>query len=199
MYISRGGISVIHITVSGTEIFGKIDTKLTSGSVGREVTFTFDSKWDGLTKIAVFKVGNDSKSAYLDDKNICEFPWELLTPNKINEPIYIGACGIKDEQIVFPTIYTYIENLKEGVDPNADPSIEHSPTLVEQLVAIAQSAQDVAQSAKETADKINKMAEDGDFKGEDGYTPQRNIDYWTPDDIAEIQNYVDAVILGGEW
>lgn len=35
--------------------------------------------------------------------------------------------------------------------------------------------------------------------GEDGYTPQKGIDYWTESDKDEIKNYVDTLILGGEW
>lgn len=35
--------------------------------------------------------------------------------------------------------------------------------------------------------------------GGGGYTPVRGVDYWTPDDIAEIKTYVDEAILGGAW
>lgn len=35
--------------------------------------------------------------------------------------------------------------------------------------------------------------------GKDGYSPVRGVDYWTPDDVAEIKAYVDEAILGGEW
>lgn len=35
--------------------------------------------------------------------------------------------------------------------------------------------------------------------GVDGYTPQRGIDYWTAEDIAQIKAYVDEAILGGAW
>ena len=33
-------------------------------------------------------------------------------------------------------------------------------------------------------------------KGEDGYTPVKGTDYWTADDIAEIQSYIDNQIGG---
>ena len=33
----------------------------------------------------------------------------------------------------------------------------------------------------------------------DAYTPQRGKDYWTSQDIEEIQSYVDDAILGGKW
>lgn len=32
-----------------------------------------------------------------------------------------------------------------------------------------------------------------------GYTPQREVDYWTDADKAEIKNYVEEAILGGAW
>lgn len=35
--------------------------------------------------------------------------------------------------------------------------------------------------------------------GKNGYSPVRGTDYWTPEDIAEIKNYVDEAILGGAW
>lgn len=152
---------MIHITVSGTEIYGKMDTKLTSGSVGREVEFSFDSSWDGLIKTAVFRVGDDSRSHYMGESNMCEFPWELLTHDKVNQIIHIGVCGMRDKEIVFPTMYTYIGELEEGADPNADPSVEHSPELVEQLISVAEDAKEVANSVREDADN-------GVFNGEKG-------------------------------
>lgn len=30
--------------------------------------------------------------------------------------------------------------------------------------------------------------------GQDGHTPQRSVDYWTPDDVAEIKAYIDTEI-----
>lgn len=35
--------------------------------------------------------------------------------------------------------------------------------------------------------------------GQDGYTPRRGTDYWTPADQAEIKAYVEDAILGGAW
>lgn len=32
-----------------------------------------------------------------------------------------------------------------------------------------------------------------------GYTPVREVDYWTEADKAEIKSYVDDAILGGVW
>ncbi len=40
-----------------------------------------------------------------------------------------------------------------------------------------------------------------DYKaiGTDAYAPQKNVDYWTEEDKAEIKSYVDTAILGGAW
>ena len=34
------------------------------------------------------------------------------------------------------------------------------------------------------------------LKGADGYTPVKGTDYWTAEDIAEIQSYIDNQIGG---
>lgn len=46
---------------------------------------------------------------------------------------------------------------------------------------------------------LEKAKENGEFDGEDGYTPVRGTDYWTEADKAEIKSYVDTAILGGAW
>lgn len=36
-------------------------------------------------------------------------------------------------------------------------------------------------------------------KGDPGYTPQREVDYWTQEDKDTIKVYVEESILGGAW
>lgn len=43
-------------------------------------------------------------------------------------------------------------------------------------------------------DALTQAKESGEFKGNDGYTPIRGIDYWTDADKAEIQAYIDSAI-----
>ena len=53
-----------------------------------------------------------------------------------------------------------------------------------------------------SSNSILNIKKDGEWveipclKGEDGYTPVRGTDYWTADDIAEIQSYIDNQIGG---
>ena len=37
------------------------------------------------------------------------------------------------------------------------------------------------------------------LKGDPGYTPQRDIDYWTQEDKDAIKAYIEESILGGAW
>ena len=52
------------------------------------------------------------------------------------------------------------------------------------------------------SNSILNIKKDGEWveipclKGEDGYTPVKGTDYWTADDIAEIQSYIDNQIGG---
>ena len=51
-----------------------------------------------------------------------------------------------------------------------------------------------------SSNSILNIKKDGEWveipclKGEDGYTPGKGTDYWTADDIAEIQSYIDNQI-----
>ena len=53
-----------------------------------------------------------------------------------------------------------------------------------------------------SSNSILNIKKDGEWvevpalKGEDGQTPVKGTDYWTADDIAEIQSYIDNQIGG---
>lgn len=44
--------------------------------------------------------------------------------------------------------------------------------------------------------KDGKWVEIPALKGKDGHTPVKGTDYWTDEDKAEIQSYIDAQIGG---
>lgn len=50
--------------------------------------------------------------------------------------------------------------------------------------------------------RIAELHASGEFNGapgNDGYSPVREVDYWTDADKAEIKSYVDDAILNGAW
>lgn len=48
-------------------------------------------------------------------------------------------------------------------------------------------------------DRDGNIIETPYIKGEDGKTPIKGEDYWTPEDKNEIKEYIESLILGGEW
>lgn len=62
--------------------------------------------------------------------------------------------------------------------------------------ALVDAVNDALEEAKESGEFNGKDGADGkdgvDGKdGADGYTPQKEVDYWTPEDVAEINAYID--------
>ena len=53
--------------------------------------------------------------------------------------------------------------------------------------------------SEDVYDEIVQLINDGAVRGPAGYTPVRGTDYWTEDDVAEIQGYVEDAILEGKW
>ena len=121
------------------------------GTVGVEqVQFIFDSSWDGLTKFACFKnTGRPRRQqeiqVVLDKSNTTVVPWEMYTASG---SLYVGVLGMKDQEVIKPTVWTLMSSVQRGVDPNADFGKEATPTIVQQMVDIVQSVRDDADAGK---------------------------------------------------
>ena len=94
--------------------------RITSGTVGLPVEFTFDSQWDGLVKAYVFQAGCICKT--LDD-SVSEItvPWEVL--DKPGLSLSIGVYGeSEDGSIAIPTVWASVSAIRPGARPECDPS-----------------------------------------------------------------------------
>lgn len=99
--------------------------RITSGTVGLPVEFTFDSAWEGLSKTAVFRAGCIQKN---EEKLKAEtiVPWEVL--EKPNVWLSIGVFGVnEDGSVAIPTTWANVCPIHVGVNPDGDPSAD--PTL----------------------------------------------------------------------
>ena len=97
-------------------------SRITSGTVGLPVEFTFDSQWDSLRKIVVFRAGNVIKSV----EDPTTVPWEVLA--KPGAWLSVGVYGTNtDGTEVIPTIWANVSPIQVGVNPDGDPSTD--PTL----------------------------------------------------------------------
>lgn len=93
---------------------------ITSGSSKvYTVRFEFSKEWDDLGRTAVFRAQKTTGELtpivhiLLDDTNECLIPWEVMEdPGGL---ISIGAYGLKDEDVILPTIWTQPDTILEGV------------------------------------------------------------------------------------
>ena len=166
---------------------------ITSGSVDTvSVQFEFDDAWRGFVKRAIFASSNTIIQKLLNESNICEVPWEVLThPGDVS----IGVVGQNDMEIM-PSVKTAI-HISEGTDTTGDASKTPSSDIYDQMIQIMQ-------QTLETATALHSAAAAGEFDGkdgtngedgEDGYTPKRGIDYWTDADIEYILKRFEAYFV----
>lgn len=162
----------INLRVTGNQIeVAEHPEIITSGTVGLPVRFLFDSQWDGLRKVAVFRAGEVCRDV-LEPADGTIVPWEVL--EKPNVWLRIGVYGTnKDGTVVVPTLWANVGVVHNGADPSGDPSADPTVPVWQEIL-----------------NRLNDMA---------AHTPVRGVDYWTEEDIAEIKSYVDEAILGGAW
>ena len=111
----------IKVTGSKASVTEK-PSKVTSGTVGLPIEFSFDSQWDLLRKIAVFCAGDVIKSVEIP---IAEdaVPWEVLV--KPGVWLSVGVYGTNAAgTVVIPTIWANVCPILPGVFPGGDPSTE---------------------------------------------------------------------------
>ena len=124
---------------------------ITSGSLNvHEVKFQFDNNWDGLERIAVFRVGKKTVSVTLDDSNTCKLPWECVCENDIGKEVQVGVYGMAGTTMALPTVWAGLGNIKEGCCLG-DSALPSTPSLAEQILAQVLSARDEAIKARNAA------------------------------------------------
>ena len=100
-------------------------SRITSGTVGLPAEFTFDSQWEGLRKVAVFRAGKIIKTVDNPETGTT-VPWEVLVVPGFW--LSIGVYGVKaDGSVVIPTIWANVSGIDVGVNPDGDPTTD--PTL----------------------------------------------------------------------
>lgn len=151
---------MIKVTVRGRRATAVSDEPITTGSVGIPVRFGFDSAWEGLSKVAVFRnpLGEALPDMMIVDGE-CTVPLEaLLLPN---EMLLIGIYGTDGENVVIPTIYAVAGRVLAGAEPSEIESEDWTPSLAEQVLA-------AAEGAVETANSVRADADAGAFDGPPG-------------------------------
>ena len=101
--------------------------KITAGTVGMPVEFDFDSQWDHLQKLAVFRAGDVIKTIDISGPDLT-VPWEVL--EKPGVLLSVGVYGTNsDGTVVIPSIWANVCAISIGVDPDGDPTTDPTPTM----------------------------------------------------------------------
>lgn len=107
--------------------------RITSGTVGLPVEFTFDSQWNGLHKVAVFRAGCITKTVE-NPKDGDTVPWEVLV--KPNVRLSVGVYGTSEDGTeVIPTIWANVCPIHVGASPDGDPSTDPTPTIWQTMLS----------------------------------------------------------------
>ena len=132
--------------------------RITTGMVGKQVSFDFSAEWDGLVKTAVFEGSGVTKDVTLSG-DTAVIPHECLTaPGGM---LRVGVFGT-DGTIQTPTVYTDIGQIEQGADPSGDTSEDPTLPIWAQLQAMIGDLGNLTTTAKENlVAAVNEAAKSG--------------------------------------
>lgn len=132
---------MITMTVTGRRICWSGDgDPVTTGSVGYPVVFNFDTAWDDLAKVAVFRGSGEEQQRELSEDATTIPPEVLTVPGSI---LWIGVRGENgDGTLVIPTVWARIGYLPEGVGDTEIPERQLPPGGTTGQVLTKQSDED---------------------------------------------------------
>ena len=150
--------------------------KVTSGTVGLKAQFSFDSKWDGLSKTAIFRACTEKRILTCIDSEVT-VPWEVL--KKPGVWLSVGVYGTNAEgTIVIPTIWANAFLIVEGTTTDGDPSTEHTPGVWEQMSAKIEELKEAVENGGGSTG--------GGGTGEDGFSPIATVKETTSGAVIKI-------------
>lgn len=162
---------------------------LTSGSVNvYPVRFTFSGAWDGLTKTAVFRAGDESRAVPLDGSGeTTVIPWEVLQSAKWT--LYAGVYGTRGGELVLPTVWTRLGEILEGAVPG-ELTRPPTPGLYEQLLEAVKGLENGIATDLTMEDGTLRLSANGVPLGEGVSMSGLAVDTATPEETAEMLDEV---------
>lgn len=171
----------IQIEVSGN--IAKIKSRparITSGTVGLRVTFSFDGPWATLNKTAVFRAGRIQRVVE-NISTVVTIPWEVLQTPK--QQLSIGVYGVNESgTIVIPTIWANAGSIQVGVDPEGDPATEPTPPLWKRM------EQDMENLEAQVNQIVNEVRQSVDNEAQVREANDKNLDAKIYQETAERES-----------
>ena len=144
----------MELTLTGSRIRCLKPDPVATGMVGAPVRFTFDSAWDGVSgKTAVFRCGGVEKQALLSADGAAAIPHEVLTTPGLTLDVGVYGTRSNGDTWPAPTPFCSCGTVLRGAGVTDD-AAQATPTLVQQILNVAQSVRD--------------DADNGDFQGAKG-------------------------------
>lgn len=131
--------------------------RVTAGTVGLPVQFSFDSQWEGLAKTAVFQAGPVCKVVERADSDDVVVPWEIL--EKPGAWLSIGAYGVNDDgSVAIPTIWVNVCGISPSAHPSGDPATDPTLPIYQKMMNDCGNPDDLKTNAKDSCvDAINEI------------------------------------------
>ena len=172
---------VAKIQVSGVSANVVCRKTIPSGIIGAQIEIDYAAGiWQGLRKTVVFRSAF-TKDVITDD-NVVTIPAEVVS--KPNVVLYVGVYGVdSDGKLAIPTLWAKLGVIWDATDPSGDESTNPALPVWAEILDKANTAEHIAQS-------LRQDAEAGRFDGApgaDGHTPEKGVDYFTADEVAEIE------------
>lgn len=165
-------------------------SRITSGTVGLPVEFTFNSHWEGLSKTAVFRAGHISKIVDgLEAEAIV--PWEVL--EKPKAWLAVGVYGVnEDGSVAIPTTWVNVAVIQVGVDPEGDPTIDPTLPMWQKLANEVERIEDKVDSSIVTEgviDELQEQVDSANTTAQNAHVTAQNAS----DAVDDLQEQVDDV------
>lgn len=127
-------------------------SRIVAGTAGLPVEFTFDSTWNGLTKVAVFQAGHiRTNRPIIEDESVV--PVDVLV--RPGHRLHIGVYGeAEDGTVALPTIWVNLGQIHAGATPGD--SVGCDPGTAKKYYDLAMLA---AADAEEAANRAVEAAE----------------------------------------
>ena len=111
-----------------------------------------------------------------------------------------GGTPAAPEENVYDQLMALLESGKiKGEKGDTGAAFTYDMFTPEQLAGLKGEKGEKGDAGERGPKGENGVAGTAGADGTNGHTPVRGTDYWTAEDIAAIQGYVEDAILGGEW
>ena len=166
------------------------------GLLSDYIALDLDAEWRGCDHIQAVLAGAGEPVRILVEGGGFNIPSTLMESPGAVRMCLVGYVG-ETARIVTAKEAKPLIVVESGEMGGADPAPEQPDLwarLMEEVRVATEGAKTAAQSATRAEADLRAAAERGDFDGEDGKTPVRGVDYWTPEDRKPIEDATDAAL-----